>query len=60
MARVAFQLAREIGIRDFDQSLMRLMSEAAVISWLFRDKHGGRLFIGLLPARGERIQQRRA
>lgn len=60
VARIAFQIAREIGVRDFDQPLMCLMREVAVVFWLFRDKHGGRLFIGLLSARGERIEQRQA
>lgn len=60
MARIAFQLAREIGVRDFDQSLVRLMSEAAVVSWLLRHRRRRRWFIRLLAARGERIQRHRA
>ena len=31
MARIAFQLAREVGVRDFDQALVCLMSEVVVV-----------------------------
>lgn len=61
VARIAFQFAREIGVRHFDQTLMCLVSEVAVIldvvrGRLARGRFCRRLIVGLLAARGERVQ----
>src|SRR5215510_1203390 len=62
VARFAFQVAREIGVRDFDPSQVRLVSEAVVVYRFLRGLRldlGGRRFLArlltrLLAARGER------
>src|SRR5262245_8525251 len=65
MARLAFQVAREIGVRDFDPSQVRLVSEAVVVyrflHWRRLDR-GGRRFVArlltrLLAACGERSDE---
>jgi hypothetical protein len=62
VARLAFQIASEVGVRDFDQSQVRLVSETVVVNRLFRRRlldrggrrFGARLLTRLLAARGER------
>ena len=58
VARIAFQFAGEISVRDFDQSLVRLVREAFVVNWrLRRSLASGRRFRLLLLSRHERTPQ---
>jgi len=65
VARLAFQVACEIGVRDFYPSQVRLVSEAVVVYRFLRGRRldrGGRHFVArlltrLLAARGERSDE---
>lgn len=65
MARLAFQVAREVGVRDFDPSQMRLVNEAVVVDRFLYGRRLGlgwrrffaRLFTSLLAAGGERGEE---
>jgi hypothetical protein len=65
VARLAFQVAREVGVRDFDPSQMRFVNEAVVVDRFFPGPRLGlfgrrflaRLFTGLLASRGERSDE---
>src|SRR6266542_952277 len=65
VARLAFQVAREIGVRDFDPSQVRLVSEAVVVDRFLhrrrldrgRRRFVARLLTRLLAARGERSDE---
>src|SRR5262245_39509916 len=62
VARLAFQVASEIGVRNFDPSQVRLVGEAVVVDWFLHGRRldrGGRRFVArlltrLLAARGKR------
>ncbi len=62
VARIALQFAGEVGVWHFDPPQVRLVREAVVVHRFLRRLSGSgrRFFVGLLPARGKRIQQRRA